>query len=66
MDAEYRYGEADDYNLPPTGMINEIQPREDFFSRLKTGKNIVLKNLRNHKVRHMTNIYDFFFRTMKK
>lgn len=48
MDAEYRYGEADDYNLPPTGMINEIQPREDFFSRLKTRlkeKEPIIKNM---------------------
>jgi|TARA_R100000030_G_scaffold71811_1_gene55324 Rps23 Pro-64 3,4-dihydroxylase Tpa1-like proline 4-hydroxylase len=35
MDTEYRYGERDDDNLPPTGMINEIRAKEDFFGMLK-------------------------------
>ena len=34
--AEYFYGEADDYGLPPTGMINQIQTREDIFVMFKT------------------------------
>ena len=34
-DTEYRYGESDDYGLPPTGMISQIQAKEDFFVMLK-------------------------------
>ena len=33
--AQYSYGEADDYGLPPTGMINQIQAREDIFVMFK-------------------------------
>ena len=32
---DYSYGESDDYGLPPTGMISQIQPKEDVFVLFK-------------------------------
>ena len=35
--ADYSYGESDDYGLPPTGMINQNQAREDIFAMFNRG-----------------------------
>ncbi len=32
---QYSYGESDDYGLPPTGMISQIQAKEDVFVLFK-------------------------------
>jgi Rps23 Pro-64 3,4-dihydroxylase Tpa1-like proline 4-hydroxylase len=32
---DYFFGESDDYGLPPTGMISQIQAREDIFGLFK-------------------------------
>jgi hypothetical protein len=32
----YVYGESDDYGLPPTGMISQVQARDEIFDMFKT------------------------------